>query len=252
VRAEHDDLRARMRDLGLDYDEVAAEFARRYRLRPRAAYRHAHGWTLTQAAGQVNTHAAQTGLDPTGRASMTASHLCEYEQWPAGSGRKPSPHVLALLAHTYNTSIRHLEARAGAGAASRHQIDAAEAALSDDHPVVPWFDFFDAGRFDAFAGYAALAAGDRPEAARRLAGALETLGPRGAKQRSVVLADLAAASMDGDRTADYLGQALDALRADWYQAGLDRVRAVRPRLGDSRHGRRLDEQVEALTAAGRR
>jgi hypothetical protein len=63
---------------------------------------------LTQAAGQVNAHAAQAGLDPTGRASMTASHLCEYEQWPAASGRKPSPHVLALLAHTYNTSIHHL------------------------------------------------------------------------------------------------------------------------------------------------
>jgi hypothetical protein len=33
------------------YEEVAVEFARRYRLRPRAAYRHAYGWTLNQAAG---------------------------------------------------------------------------------------------------------------------------------------------------------------------------------------------------------
>jgi hypothetical protein len=39
---------------------------------------------------------------------MTASHLCEYEQWPASSGRKPSPQVLALLAHVYDTTIHHL------------------------------------------------------------------------------------------------------------------------------------------------
>jgi hypothetical protein len=39
---------------------------------------------------------------------MTASRLCAYEQWPAKSGLKPSPHVLALLAHTYNTTIHQL------------------------------------------------------------------------------------------------------------------------------------------------
>ena len=48
----------------------------------------------------------------------------------------------------------------------------------------------------------------------------------GSKQRSVVLADLASAhGDDGDRAADYLGQALAALRADWYGTGL------RPRSG---------------------
>ncbi|MFY1633591.1 hypothetical protein ACN27F_09955 [Solwaraspora sp. WMMB335] len=69
------------------------------------------------------------------------------------------------------------------------------------------------------------------------------------KQRSVVLADLATAhGGDGDRAADYLSQAVDALHTDWYGTGLDRVRAVRPTLVDSRHGALLDERVAALTA----
>jgi hypothetical protein len=85
LRAEHEDLRARMRAQGLGREEIAVEFARRYRLRPRAAFRHAFGWTLQQAAGQINAYAAQAGLDTAGRASTTASHLCEYEQWPASS-----------------------------------------------------------------------------------------------------------------------------------------------------------------------
>lgn len=101
--------------------------------------------------------------------------------------------------------LSEVEARAGAGAASRHQIDLAEAALADDHPVPPWFDFYDATRLDAFAGYAALAVADHPEAARRLTAAAERLGPKATKQRSVVFADLAAATCpDGDRAADYL------------------------------------------------
>ena len=39
-KAELDDLRERMRKLGLGYDEIAGEIARRYRLRPREA----SGW----------------------------------------------------------------------------------------------------------------------------------------------------------------------------------------------------------------
>ena len=50
LRAEQEALRTRMRELGMGHDRIADEFARRYRLRPRAAHRHAHGWTLTHAA----------------------------------------------------------------------------------------------------------------------------------------------------------------------------------------------------------
>ncbi len=45
-RAEQRALRDKMRGLGLDHRQIAIEFARRYNLRPRAAWRNAHGWSL--------------------------------------------------------------------------------------------------------------------------------------------------------------------------------------------------------------
>ena len=53
-KAEMDSLRDRMRGLGFRYDEIAAEIARRYRARPREAYRLAWGWTLEQAAARFS------------------------------------------------------------------------------------------------------------------------------------------------------------------------------------------------------
>jgi hypothetical protein len=44
LRKEKRDLREKMRGLGLGYPDIAAEFARRYNLRPRAAWREAYGW----------------------------------------------------------------------------------------------------------------------------------------------------------------------------------------------------------------
>jgi len=80
LRAEQRALREEMRGLGMRRRQVAGEFARRYRLRPRAAWRHAHGWSLTEAARQINAYAAQTGLDGAGTTvAMTAAHLCEHE-----------------------------------------------------------------------------------------------------------------------------------------------------------------------------
>ncbi|GAB3146971.1 hypothetical protein GCM10027290_29520 [Micromonospora sonneratiae] len=142
-----------------------------------------------------------------------------------------------------------VEVRAGAAAASRHHIDLAAGAIDGDSTPPEWLDFYDNGRLHSFAGYAALASGDHREAVGQLDRALAGLIGTSAKQRSVVLADLATAhGSDGDRAADYLNQAVDALHTDWYGTGLDRVRAVRPVLGDSRHGARLDERVAALTA----
>jgi hypothetical protein len=42
---------------------------------------------------------------------------------------------------------------------------------------------------------------------------------------------------------------MGALHNDWYGTGLDRVRVVRPVLGDSRQGRQLDERIAALAAS---
>src|ERR1017187_3034552 len=111
LRAEQAKLRERMRALGLDYEQIAQEFVRQYRLRPRAAWRIAYGWSLSQAASQINATAVTLGLDRDGRAAMTGAHLSEYEQWPGPgqepAGRKPTPHVLSLLSVTYNSPGVH-------------------------------------------------------------------------------------------------------------------------------------------------
>jgi len=108
-RAEQDELRERMRAAGMSHDEIAVEFARRYGYRPRAAHRHAHGWSQVQAAGHINAHAAGIGLDPRGAAPMDGPRLSELENWPLPNNRRrPTPQLLALLAEVYGTSIHTL------------------------------------------------------------------------------------------------------------------------------------------------
>ena len=103
-KAEVDGLRERMRALGFGYDEIAAEIGRRYRVRPRQAYRLAWGWSLEQAAARFNEEAARQDADPEARAGLTASRLSEWEHWPRGS-RKPSVYVLFMLAEVYQTDV---------------------------------------------------------------------------------------------------------------------------------------------------
>jgi len=113
-RAQQNNLRQRMRAEGVLDAGIAAEFGRRYRMRPRKAWRHAHGWTLREAAERINALAAHDGLDPGSKAGMTAAHLCEYEEWPGeampgsgrdATGRKPTPYILSLLARAYATTV---------------------------------------------------------------------------------------------------------------------------------------------------
>lgn len=113
LRAEQRALRDRMRALGLDHRQIAFEFARRYKLRPRAAWRHAHGWSLTEAAQRINSYATQAGIDRTGMTvAMTGPHLCEVEAWPGHgtepTGRRPTPYLLSLLAAAYGCAVQDL------------------------------------------------------------------------------------------------------------------------------------------------
>ncbi|HZN73782.1 MAG TPA: helix-turn-helix transcriptional regulator [Micromonosporaceae bacterium] len=143
-------------------------------------------------------------------------------------------------------------ARDGAGAAARHEIALAESAFAQDATTPEWMDYYNAGRLNAFAGYAALADGAATEAAERLRQCLDALGERDAKQRSVVLADLAEAHCDDpDQVAAYLDRALDAVERNWYSTGLDRVRSTRAVLADSLHGAALDERIAALVSTSR-
>jgi hypothetical protein len=112
LRKEKRDLREKMRGLGLGYPDIAAEFARRYNLRPRAAWREAYGWSLQETADRINEFRGQVGLDPGGFAGMTAPHLCEHENWPGHgpqpTGRRPTPYLLALLAAVYDCAVTDL------------------------------------------------------------------------------------------------------------------------------------------------
>ena len=105
-------LREQMRSMGLGYRDIAAEFARRYRLRPRAAWREAYGWSLQDTADRINAFRGNVGLDPGGLASMTAPHLSEYETWPGHgqkpAGRRPTPYLLAVLAAVYDCAVTDL------------------------------------------------------------------------------------------------------------------------------------------------
>jgi hypothetical protein len=105
-------LRERMRSMGLGYRDIAAEFGRRYKMRPRAAWREAYGWSLQDTADRINEFRGDTGLDPGGLAAMTAPHLSEYETWPGHrpepSGRRPTPYLLAVLAAVYDCMVTDL------------------------------------------------------------------------------------------------------------------------------------------------
>ena len=105
-------LREQMRAMGLGYRDIAAEFARRYKMRPRAAWREAYGWSLQDTADRNNEFRGNTGLDPGAIASMTAPHLSEYENWPGHgpqpTGRRPTPYLLAVLAAVYDCAVADL------------------------------------------------------------------------------------------------------------------------------------------------
>jgi len=103
-KAELDGLRERMRGRGFSVDEIAAEIGRRYRVRPREAYRLAWGWSLEKTAARFNDHAGRQDADAEGRASLTACRLSEFEHWPQ-TARKPSVYVLVMLAEIYQTDV---------------------------------------------------------------------------------------------------------------------------------------------------
>jgi hypothetical protein len=92
AKAERDQLRDRMRDLGCSIPQIAAEMGRRFTLRPRLAWRLALGWQQWKLAQRYNT------IHPGSR--LSDHRVSEYENWPHG-GASPSLRYLARLATTY-------------------------------------------------------------------------------------------------------------------------------------------------------
>ena len=100
-RADRESLRAAMLAQGCGVDEIAAEMRARWGYALRAAYRHANGLTLDQAAERCNVVANDAD------ARTSGSRVSDWEGWPQ-SGRRPSAFNLIVLAKSYGTLPRRL------------------------------------------------------------------------------------------------------------------------------------------------
>lgn len=100
-RAELTRLRETMLERGAAMDEVATEVRARFRYGVRAAYRHAAGLTLDQAAERYNGAAGDA------EARTTGPRISEWESWPQG-GRRPTAFNLITLAHVFGTDPARL------------------------------------------------------------------------------------------------------------------------------------------------
>ncbi len=104
---------------------------------------------------------------------------------------------------------------------------------SDSQPSPDWFDWFSPIRLAGFKGNTLTLAGRGREARETLEGVLSDLPDEDAKQRSIYLADAAAAAVlekDPEQACRYLEEALDLLGRNWYATALDRIKAVRQTL----------------------
>jgi hypothetical protein len=122
-------------------------------------------------------------------------------------------------------------------------------ATEEPRPSPPWLDWFSPVRLAGFKGNTLLIAKQPGPARDTLQSVLNQLPAESAKQRSVIIGDLAAAAVaenDPEQACLLAEEALDHLARHWYATGMDRVRAVRESLTkwESRPCvRRLDERL---------
>lgn len=101
---------------------------------------------------------------------------------------------------------------------------------SDSHPSPEWFDWFSPVRLAGFKGNTLILAGRGREARETLERVLTVLPEGDAKQRSIYLADAAAAAVlekNPELACRYLEDSLDLLARNWYATAFDRIKAVR-------------------------
>jgi transcriptional regulator with XRE-family HTH domain len=139
------------------------------------------------------------------------------------------------------------EQGAAVGAIEQAGLDAEQATKT----LPDWFDFYDQIRLEGFRGYALLQA-NRPDEARiALENGVRGLPIGAVKQRSVLLADLAAVHLhlaDLEQACGIAAAALTELSRAGYATGADRVRRFRRDVEPWRQHRavrRLDEQLAA-------
>ncbi|WP_207923743.1 transcriptional regulator [Actinomadura bangladeshensis] len=143
------------------------------------------------------------------------------------------------------------ETRCGHPSEALRLINHAEHLLSEStgQPAPDWFNWFSPISLASFKGDTQLKAGQPAQAKATLLGVLEAIGDTNAKQRAVILGDLAAvevAQRDPEAACSYAEQALDQLAVTWYATGMDRVHTVRRALqpwADTECVRRLDDRL---------
>jgi NB-ARC domain len=101
---ERDQLRESLQQQNRTPEQIAAAMARQFGDRPRAAWRHAYGWTQQDVADRYNQKVKDK------QNSMTAHRISDFERWPInGAGVKPTVvPTLAVLAKIYATSVSKL------------------------------------------------------------------------------------------------------------------------------------------------
>jgi transcriptional regulator with XRE-family HTH domain len=137
-------------------------------------------------------------------------------------------------------------------------------ANGEPRPLPPWLDWFSEVRLAGFKGNTLLADRQPGPARETLQHVLDNLPEGAAKQKSVILGDLAAVAVseeNPDEACRLAELALDQLARNWYATGMARVRAVRESLSQWESlpaVRRLDEKlydwnttVNAMTALAR-
>ncbi|MFD5754582.1 XRE family transcriptional regulator [Streptomyces sp. NPDC127044] len=104
-KADRDVLRQDMTVAGCTLADIAIEMRTRFRMRPREAWRHAHGWTLQQAADRI-TQVSTTR--PGESVAADASLVGKWEKWPGPSSRRPSLPVLFAMAEAFACGVEDL------------------------------------------------------------------------------------------------------------------------------------------------
>ncbi|MFI5792306.1 helix-turn-helix transcriptional regulator [Streptomyces sp. NPDC051677] len=104
-KADRDALRQDVTAAGGTVADIAVEMRSRYRMRPREAWRHAHGWTLQEVADHITRASDQR---PGEAVAADASLVGKWEKWPGPSSRRPSLPVLFAMATAFGCRVPDL------------------------------------------------------------------------------------------------------------------------------------------------
>ncbi|MFM9493694.1 XRE family transcriptional regulator [Streptomyces galilaeus] len=104
-KADRDALRQEMTAAGCTLADISIEMRARFHMRPREAWRHAHGWTLQETADKITQASTRR---PGESVAADASLVGKWEKWPGPSSRRPSLQVLFAMAAAFACRVDDL------------------------------------------------------------------------------------------------------------------------------------------------